>query len=45
MYFYANLKNDYHRLNLTFEFYVNDKLIKSIINNTFNKGNNLLKSI
>ena len=43
--FYANLKNDYHRLNLTFEFYDNDKLIKSIINNTFNEGNNLLKSI
>ena len=43
--FYANLKNDYHRLNLTFESYDNNKLIKSIINNTFNDGNNLLKSI
>ena len=43
--FYANLKNDYDRLNLTFEFYDNNKLIKSFINNTFNEGNNLLKSI
>ena len=40
-----NLKNDYHRLNLTFEFYDNNKLIKSVINNTFNEGNSLLKSI
>ena len=45
MYFYANLENDYHRLILTFEFYDNNKSIKSIINNTFNEGNNLLRSI
>ena len=43
--FYANLKDDYHRLNLTFEFYDNNKFIKSIIKCTFNEGNNLLKSI
>ena len=43
--FYANLKNDYHRLNLTFKFYDNNKLIKSIINSTFNVGHDLLKSI
>ena len=45
MYFLCKFKNDYHRLNLTFEFYDNNKLIKSIIKDTFNEGNNLLKSI
>ena len=45
MYFLCEFKNDYHRLNLTFEFYDNNKLIKSVINNTFNEGNSLLKSI
>ena len=43
--FLCKFKNDYHRLNSTFEFYDNNKLLKSIINNTFNEGNNLLKSI
>ena len=37
--------NDYHRLNLAFEFYDNNKLFKSIINNTFNEGNTMLKNI
>ena len=43
--FYDNLSSDYHRLNLTLEFYNNNKLFKSIINNTFNEGNSVLKSI
>ena len=32
-------------MNLTLEFYNNNKLFKSIINNTFNEGNIVLKSI
>ena len=44
--FYSNLTNDYHRLNINFILYdENENIIYDNVFNTFNHGNEILKSV